>query len=38
MTLNDAIEGYFVMNSPLDQFTTGTEGVSAGLDIISLTE
>ena len=38
MTLNNAIEGYFVMNSPLDQFTTGTEGVSAGLDIISLTE
>jgi hypothetical protein len=34
----DAIEGYFVDGSPLDEFTSGTEGVSAGLDIISLTQ
>lgn len=34
----DAIEGYFVEGSPLDQFTSGTEGVGVGLDIISLTK
>jgi len=32
----DAIEGYFVTGTPLDQFAQGTGGVSAGLDIVSL--
>lgn len=35
-TKMDAIEGYFVTGTPLDQFATGTGGVSAGLDIVSL--
>ncbi len=35
-TKMDAIEGYFVTGTPLDQFAQGTGGVSAGLDIISL--
>lgn len=33
-----AIEGYFVDNSPLQAFVAGTGGVSAGLDVISLTQ
>lgn len=35
-TKMDAIEGYFVTGTPLDQFAEGTGGVSAGLDIVSL--
>ncbi len=34
----NTIEGYFVDGSPLDDFTGGTDGVSAGLDVISLTK
>lgn len=34
----NTIEGYFVDGSPLDDYTGGTEGVSAGLDVISLTK
>ena len=37
-TDNNAIEGYFVTGTPLDDFATGTGGVSAGLDIVSLTK
>lgn len=37
-TDNNAIEGYFVTGTPLDDFASGTGGVSAGLDIVSLTK
>ncbi len=37
-TENDAIEGYFVTGTPLDAYATGTGGVSAGMDIVSLTQ
>lgn len=38
MTEKNAIEGYFVTGTPLDQYASGTGGVSAGLDIVSLTK